>query len=377
MDLLLLLLYAGFATAIFKIFKIPLNKYTVPTAILGGVLFLFTLLFWMNFKHPYAKYAKELFISVPIIPDVSGTVVDVPVEPNEPLKEGDVLFKIDPRPYELEVKRLEAQLKGAEQDVKELEAAQDTAQARVDAAEAERDRTKQEFERTEGAAPGAVSERDINTRKGYFLANEADLRAARSELVQIELNIGSRIDGKDTRVLEIEAQLEKARYDLERTVVRAPSDGIVTQVALRKGSRAVNLPLRPAMVFIPSERRRIVASFWQNSLRNIEEGQPAEVIFAAAPGKIFPGKVSKVLPVIPEAEIQYGGTLISGDLIEHHDRTLAIIDLEQDLNDLNLPIGVQGQAACFTEHDALHSSPVRRILLRMMGWLNYLYPIKK
>lgn len=119
-----------------------------------------------------------------------------------------------------------------------------------------------------------------------------------------------------------------------------------------------------------------MASFWQNSLRNIEEGQKAEVIFAAAPGKIFTGKVAKVLPVIPKAELQAGGSPISGDLLKHHDRTLAIIELEQDLNDLGLPIGVQGQAPCFTEHDALHSSPVRRILLRMMGWLNYLYPIK-
>jgi multidrug resistance efflux pump len=121
----------------------------------------------------------------------------------------------------------------------------------------------------------------------------------------------------------------------------------------------------------------VIASFWQNSLRNIQEGQSAEVVFSAAPGKVFSGKVAKVLPVIPEAEIQQGGTLISGDLLKHHDRTLAIIELEQDLNELGLPIGVQGMAACFTEHDALHSSPVRRILLRMMGWLNYLYPIKK
>jgi len=98
MDLLLLLLYAGFATAIFKIFKIPLNKYTVPTAILGGVVFLFTLLFWMNFKHPYAKYAKEVFVSIPIVPDFMGRWLMCLWNPMFWCRKGMFFFRLIPSP---------------------------------------------------------------------------------------------------------------------------------------------------------------------------------------------------------------------------------------------------------------------------------------
>ena len=377
MDLLLLLLYAGVCTAIFKIFRIPLNKYTVPTAILGGVIFLSVLLFWMNFKHPYAKYAKEVYATTPIIPAVSGVVTEVMVEANQEVEAGTVLFQIDPKPYQLEVERLEAKLVDVTQSVEVSKAMVTEAEARLDGAKAERDRTKQAFERAEDVGVGGVSQQEIDTRRGLFLASQAEMLAAQADLRQIELGLGAQIGGVDARILEIEAELGKARYDLERTTVRAPTKGLVTQLALREGMMATNLPIRPSMIFIPTERRRILASFWQNAKRNLEEGAEAEVIFDAVPGKIFKGTVTSVIPVIPEAAFEPGGTLISGDLIKHHDRLLALIELEDDLSELKLPVGIQGRAAAYADHDALHSSPVRKILLRMMGWMNYLYPIKK
>ncbi len=377
MDLLLLLLYAGICTAIFKIFKIPLNKITVPTAILGGVVFLFTLLFWMNFKHPYAKYAKEVYATTPIIPAVSGIVTEVKVKPSEEVEEGTVLFQIDPQPYQLEVERLEARLVDVTQAVEESRAMLELAKANVQKAGAEVDRTKAAFERVAEAGVGTISQQEIDTKRGLFLAEQADLLAARAGERQAELSLGAQIGGVDTRVLEIEAQLKQARYDLERTTVRAPSRGLVTQLILREGMMASTLPLRPTLVFVPTERRQILASFWQNAKRNLEEGADAEVILDAVPGRVFAGKITSILPVIPEAAIEPSGTLRSGDIVKHHDRLLALIELEADLTELGLPVGVQGQAAVYGEHDALHSSPVRKILLRMMGWMNYLYPIKK
>jgi multidrug resistance efflux pump len=377
MDLLLLLFYAGVCTAIFKIFKIPLNKYTVPTAVLGGIVFLGFLLFWMNFKHPYAKYAKELFASIPIVPAVSGIVTDVMVEPNTEVEAGAVLFQIDKKPYQLEIDRIEARLVDTRQAVKETSATLESAKADVEKAIADRDRSKDAYDRAFKAGVGAVPQDEIDNKRQAFLANEAELTAARADLEQIELSLAAQIGGVDTRILEIEAELDKANYDLERTTVRAPSKGMATQLALREGAMATSFPVRPSLVFVPTARRQIVASFWQNARRNVSEGREAEVILDAAPGHIFPGRITTVVPVIPEADIQAGGDLISGDVLKHHDRMLALIELEEDLNDFHLPVGVQGSAAVYSEQDALHSHPVRRILLRMMGWLNYLYPIKK
>ena len=94
MDLLLILTYAAVCIAIFKVFKIPLNKWSVPTAVLGGIFLIGALIFVMNYNHPYSEISRQYFVTTPIVPTVSGRVVEVPVKGNAKLKKGDVLFRI-------------------------------------------------------------------------------------------------------------------------------------------------------------------------------------------------------------------------------------------------------------------------------------------
>ena len=74
----------------------------------------------MNYNHPYTKFAREFFVTVPIVPAVRGIVIDVPVQPNQLLRKGDVLFQIDPTPFKNEVDRLEALLADAEAGAAQL-----------------------------------------------------------------------------------------------------------------------------------------------------------------------------------------------------------------------------------------------------------------
>lgn len=379
MDLLLILTYTGLCVVVFKVFKIPLNKWTVPTAILGGVVMIGTLLMMMNYNHPYGKYAKEYFVSVPIVPAVKGIVVSMDAQPNTPLKQGDVLFRIDPKPFEIKVAKKKAQLAEAEQQVLQTQAQLEGAKARVDKAQADRDRTKQSFDRfAKGSKGGAkvFSEQEVENRRQLYLASEAGLEVAKAELRRTELAYASEIDGVNTRVAQLQAELTAAEYDLERSTVRAPSDGMVTQVALRPGVMAANFPLRPAMVFIPDQRRLIAASFWQNSLQRMKPGFQSEVILDSVPGHVFAGKVSQVLPAMSEGDIQSGGNLVSAKSLTAHGRALAIIELDEELDAYGLPRGIQGKAIIVSDSDPLHVSLIRRILLRMMGWLNYVFPIK-
>ncbi len=94
METLLLLTYAALCIAIFKLFKIPLNKWTVPTAVLGGVILIGAIVLVMNYNTPYTRTGSQVFRSVPIVPQVRGRVTAVPVKPNQPLRQGDVLFRI-------------------------------------------------------------------------------------------------------------------------------------------------------------------------------------------------------------------------------------------------------------------------------------------
>src|SRR3974390_354956 len=115
MEILLCLLYVALCFAIFKIFRIPVNQWTLVTAALGGIFGISLLLLFMNYDHPYTKNGRIYFAVTPILPGVKGRVIEVPVATNTPLKAGDVLFKIDPKPFQYVVDQRKATLAEAEQ----------------------------------------------------------------------------------------------------------------------------------------------------------------------------------------------------------------------------------------------------------------------
>ncbi|MEE9103829.1 HlyD family secretion protein [Pseudomonas sp. QE6] len=317
METLLLLSYAALCVAIFKIFKIPKNKWTIPTAALGGVVLVGCLVFLMNYNHPYSEVTRAYFISTPISPNVSGQVIEVPVERDHSVKKGEVLFRLDPTPFESKVKSLEAQLVSAKADVQ---------------------------------------------------------RAA----TLVERNVGNRrdLDQATARVNDLEAQLMGARYDLDSTTVRAPADGIISQLFLRPGVRATRFATRPSMVFIPDQERYYVAWMRQNGQLRIQPGEAAEIAFDGLPGQVFQAKVRRMLPVIGEGEIQPGGSLVSFSNSPPPGRVPVILDITDPAFEqyrAGLPGGSFGQAAVYSEH-AHELAVMRKILLRMSSWLNYIYP---
>ena len=80
MELLMMLAYTAICIVIFKLFRIPLNKWTVPTAALGGIVLISTVVITMNYNHPYAELGRQYFVTTPIVPNVSGQVIEVPVK---------------------------------------------------------------------------------------------------------------------------------------------------------------------------------------------------------------------------------------------------------------------------------------------------------
>ena len=251
--------------------------------------------------------------SVAIVPDVAGEVIDVPVEANKPLKSGDVLFRIDPVPYQAQVAAIEAQLK-----LSDLRLAQMT----------------QLFERDSG--------------RGF------DVEQRRSEVDQLS------------------GQLEGAQWNLDKTVVRAPADGYVTNLALRKGARVANLPLSPVMAFIDTSSTIIGVEINQNDARYTAPGQEAEVTFKFAPGQIYKGKVESVLQAIATGQTQTSGTAVAPKAIE---AAPFVVRVKLDDADVarNLPAGSTGTAAMYTEH-LKPTHVVRRVILRQVAIVNYVNP---
>jgi multidrug resistance efflux pump len=416
---------------VFKKFKlIPVNTYTVCSAFLGGVMILVLLYVLLSVYHPVAHDGRMYGPVVQIIPNVRGTVIEVAVEPNLPLKKGDVLFKIDPKPFQIEVDRLRASLASkntkAAQLTEQLAAAEAaTAEARANllVSESQFDRqareahekavaqrtqvqkrldlAKSQFERAEKLLKSKnISQEEYDRDKQKFLALEdelnkavadekiakeklgsgsASLEAVRKDVTQLEaaereirLQVKAESDGVNPEVREVMAQLEKARWDLDQTVVRAPADGYVPQVTLRPGQMAVTLPFRSLMVFVVTEQPTLIATFQQKAISDIKPGQEAEVVFKAYPGRSFKVKVRRIMTAIPEGEVIAQGELMGATPSTEPGYVPVVFDYGDDIAALNLPIGAQASIAIYT--DRAHAlSIVRKIILRMKSWESYVF----
>ncbi|HUH36608.1 MAG TPA: HlyD family secretion protein [Spongiibacteraceae bacterium] len=317
MDLLLIITYAAICIAIFKIFRLPLNKWTVPTAVLGGVVLIGGLIFTMNYNHPYSELSRDYFVSTPIVPAVSGQVVEVSVKGGEKVSKGDVLFRIDPAPYQHKVDALAAKLGVAEI--------------------------------TEKRAIALVS-------KGAGSQRDADLSIAHAD--------------------SLRAELAEARRELEQTVVRAPTNGTVVQMALRPGMMAMAMPLRPVLIFVHDEASYFVGWYRQNSLLRLEVGSEAEVVFDGLPGQVFSGRVAQVLAALSEGQVQPSGNTANFSAAPLPGRIPVVIDITDPAFEQyrdKVPRGAFGQSAVYSEH-LHHVAIMRKILLRMSAWMNYLFP---
>jgi len=373
MDLLLILTYTALAIGVFKLFKIPVNGFTLLTAALGGVALLGFLILAMNYNHPFSREGRFYFTTTPIIPTVSGRVVEVPVQPGMKLQAGDVLFKIDPLRYENAVKALEAQLADARQASEQLKAAAATARQKAVAAKADRDAAEDLYARSKQLlGSGAIAEAQFKQAEEKFFAARSQQEAAEAETLRAELDATSAIEGVNTDVARLQAQLDTARYDLEQTVVRAPTNGSVIQMFLRPGMYVVPMPLRPVMIFMHDEKSVFAAAFLQNSAQRIIEGADAEVILPSVPGRFFKGKVAKASAYIPQGQLQPTGTLIAPEQISGAGRVIVEIDIDDDLSAFNIPPGSIGNAAIYTHH-MHHLSILRKVLLRMKSWTNYIF----
>lgn len=375
MDLLIILTYVAFAWAVFKIFKIPVNKWTVPTAALGGVFLIGALILLMNYNHPYTYLAQKAVISIPLTPQVTGIVSEVTDKQNMMIKKGEVLFKIDPTRYQARVDRLQADLMTAIHSTQSLKSQLDAAVANTTRVTAERDRLYKDYQRYLQGSKARVnpfSESDIDNARQNFLAQDALVKGSVAEQSQIKSQLDSMVNGEQSQIVSLRAQLAEAKYNLNQTVIRAPSDGYVTQVLIRPGTYAAALPLRPVMVFIPQQKRQIIAQFRQNSLLRLEAGDEAEVVFNALPGQVFQGKLTTVLPVVPGGSYQAQGTLQSLTLTPGSDGVLAVIELAPNAQVDALPDGIFAQVAVYSDHFT-HVSVMRKVLLRMTSWMHYLY----
>lgn len=267
----------------------PVRKWTLIVLAICGVLIAWYLV--ADRHTPYTSQARVHALVVPIASQVSATVIDVFVSNNQFVKEGEELFRIDPDRFQLAVETAEANLQSARQATGVSATNITAAEASLGAAIANRQRAEQDVERMRGIReedPGAISVRRLQSAEAVYAISLQQVEAARANLEKARLDFGEEGE-QNVRILQAQASLGQAQLDLERTSVRAPTDGLVTDVRVDRGNFASTGA--PQMTFLAVHNVWVQADFTENNLGNIEPGADVEIAFDAMPGKVFKGTV--------------------------------------------------------------------------------------
>jgi multidrug resistance efflux pump len=356
----------------FRMRLLPFNLTNKIGVALVGCVGILGLVLATNYSHPHSSDVRVIRYVIPISTYLPkpAQVVEVPVRPNTPVKKGEVLFRVDARPYEYEVHRLEAALVAASTDLPKLQAELKVAQAAVVTAETSLKDAKEDFDRQEKLkGTGATSEADYLNVKTRFDNATSARREAAAQRDRAQLAVESKIGGEFTSVAQVRQQLAAARLNLEQTTVTAPDDGFVTDLAVRPGLMVA--PATPAMAFVSTAQKGVVvATYSQHPLRNIQPGERAELVFAMYPGRVFKGEVETVIEMTGQGQAAPTGDL--PEVVQPEKRGRFAVRLKLADDDLaRLPGGAGGSAVVYTQ-TLRPLGVIQKMAIRMEGYLNYL-----
>jgi multidrug resistance efflux pump len=403
MEALLLGIYSFFVWLIFFKFKwLPWNTVSQVIVITIPILGLTALVLLLNVFAPSSSDVRVIKYVINVVPQVRGRVMEVPADGNRAMKKGDVLFRIDPTPYQLTVNSLEAQLANAQGSSRELEeqligavaqaaaarSSIEQATSRVTQSAAQADLARKRVDQhRELVAKGAGNRFDLEQAETNLRELESTLDGARSAEAQsrsaegqalaaerqIRQRMGAKAGGEWAQVAQVRAQLDNARWELSQTVALAPANGTPTNVQLRPGSFAVPLPAMPAMTFV-EEEFMVVAFFHQNELHQVKPGDDAEIILRTLPGEVIKAKVDSIVWAQGQGQSPMSNNLPQTGLATPiGDRFPVKLLVEAKHRDVFLAAGAQGDAAIYTERlEMIHI--LRKVIMRIGTKVNYLIP---
>lgn len=267
----------------------PVRRWTLILLAAAAVLMVFYLI--ADRVTPFTTQSRVHAFVVPIAAEVSGTLTEVAVTNNQTVSAGELLLQVDPTRYELAVETAQANLEAARQATGASSANVDAAEAQVVSAEANLLRAEQDATRLRRIieeSPGAVSERRVQMAEATLTMSQGQLRAAEANLERARQDLGQTGDD-NSRILQAQSALEQAQVNLVRTTVRAPEDGVVTDVRVNRGN--FTQAGAPLMTFLATRDVWVQADFTENNLGNIKRGDEVEIVFDALPGKVIKGRV--------------------------------------------------------------------------------------
>jgi multidrug resistance efflux pump len=361
-----------------KAFRLAAHKLllSVRAWVLFGLLLIAALVTYYILSDLYTPFTTEAYVQsyvIQVAPRVEGQVVRVGIQENQSVNKGDLLFEIDPRPYEHQVELLAAKRIVAVQQVAQMESELAAAKADDDRLIAEEAYAKVVHEQEE-----AIYEKDATTDRNYVAAvqkHKAALAAVEQSQARIrkaEQALAARIGEVHALVAEIDAQLAQAKLDLEWTRVYAPANGYVTNVQLRDGSY-VHVGT-PVITCVDGDEWWVVANFRENALTRLRAGQPARVAFRSLPARIFAARVVSIGWGVSQGQGVPSGQLpevkVPGSWVPPAQRFQVRLTLDEP-DSVPMRVGMTGSVAIYTEPGGILNH-ITNLWHHVIAWLYHL-----
>jgi len=326
---------------------------------------------------PYSSQARVETFLTQVSPEVAGDVLEVSVRDNAAVRKGQLLFRMDPEPYQVAVRSAEANLSVAMQ-------AADVSVADVAAAQAQLLKQRVDLAASRelgGIVTDLVDKRALAETQGIRARAEvaktvADVTRAEADLRKARANLGA--PGlNNPKVRQALAALDQARLDLRNTEVRAPKDGIVTNLRLAPGQYVG--PGQPLLSFLESGPRWISADMRENQLGNVRPGQEVAVSLDILPGKLFRGQVHSIGWGVSQGDEAPTGQLSTvpaeqGWLRDPQRFPVRILVLPDEAKDAGIDAGRSGAQAnviIFTSDKSI-MNPIGRLWIKVVALFSYL-----
>jgi len=355
--------------------KDPVRKWTF--IVLGLCIVLTALYLVADRKTPFTGQARIHAFVIPIAPQVAGNVISVEVQNNDEVAAGQVLIRIDPTDYELAVASAEASLQVVQQSIDAGVAGVEAAESNVEAARANKWRSEQDavrMRRIRDEDPGAISQRRIDSAEASLASATARVAVATANLESARSALGE-LGDNNADIQNAQAALDKSRVDLQRTVLIAPRDGLVTDMRIDLGNFAA--AGAPLMTFIATHEVWVRADLTENNLGNVKAGNRVELTFDVQPGKIYRGKIRETGFGV-QVDSNSLGTLPTIDnqrnWLRDAQRFPVLIDVEtgEEPQQMGLRVGSQVSVIVYTGNNWLLNF-LGRIYIRAVAVMSYAY----
>ncbi len=342
---------------------------------MAGFAIVFAYFLLADLEMPLTPQAMATRGVVKIAPQISGRILTVNVHNNQTVEPGDLLFSIDPAPYELALQNVRLNLEQTVQNNAALDASIAAARADVESLDAELEQKQREAKRlTTLAKTDGVSRQLQEEATTAVRSARAQLDGAKASLQELVVSRGD--TGDDNLSLrQARNALAQAQLNMNYTQIRADDAGIITNLQLEPGTM-VNSG-SPVLALV-ADKLDVIADFREKTLRKVSNETQALVVFDAAPGRLYTAQVSSRDAGVSAGQFSADGTLatpaVTDRWVRDAQRIRLHFDLSADQQVATLPVLAAGSRATV---QLLPENPLFRLLaslqIRAISLLHFIY----